>query len=70
MINAIFETISSAISGLAGAIGDAVTGIVGMFWDSTGSTFTFLGTLTLVGLGAGLVFFAIRLIYRAVKGVA
>lgn len=70
MINAIFETISSAITGLAGAIGDAVTGIVGMFWDSTGSTFTFLGTLTLVGLGAGLVFFAIRLIYRAVKGVA
>lgn len=74
MVAEIFETISSAITGFASAVSSAVSSIVAMFWtpaeSGTGGDFTFLGTLLLVGLGAGLVYLAIRLIYRAVKGVA
>lgn len=74
MIETIFSTITDAVEGMAGALSSAVTSVVSLFWTpgsgSDPGSFTFLGILTLVGLGAGLVYFGLRFIIRAVRGVA
>lgn len=74
MVQSIFDTIGQAVTGLATSIGTAVTNVVSMFWtpaeSGNGGSFTFLGTILLVALGAGLVYFVIRLILRSIRSVA
>ena len=69
MISAIFGAVSDAISAFATAVGSAVTSVTSMFIDTSGSTpsLTTLGTLLLIAVGVGLVFWAFRLIKGLVK---
>lgn len=66
MIAQIFETISTAITQFASSVGNAVSGVASLFYDPTANSgageITFLGTLALIGVGAGLVYWAFRLV--------
>lgn len=72
-VSDIFGVISEAISSFADTLGKAFSSVTSLFWTSTsdGGSFTFLGTLTLIALGAGLVYLAfniIRGLLRRVRG--
>lgn len=69
MINAIFGAVGDAISGFATCVGSAVTSVASMFITQNNSTYelTMLGTLLLIAVGAGLVFWAFRLIKGLIK---
>lgn len=69
MINAIFGAVADAISGFANAVGSAITSVASMFVDTSGTTpqLTTVGTLLLIAVGAGLVFWAFRLIKGLIK---
>lgn len=62
MIAAIFESVSEAVVGFVGVLGDVLTGVVNLFWDTTASAMTMPGVLLLIGLASGLVFGGIALI--------
>lgn len=62
MIAAIFESVSEAVVGFVGVLGDVLTGVVALFWDTTASAMTMPGVLLLIGLASGLVFGGIALI--------
>ena len=66
MISTIFETVTQAIQGFAGSLTSAVTQIANLFYtpasgENPGSM-TFLGTLVLIGVGVGIVYWVFRLI--------
>lgn len=72
-VSDIFGVISEAISSFANTLGTAFSSITSLFWTSgeSGGSFTLLGTLTLIALGAGLVYLAfniIRGLLRRVRG--
>ena len=69
MIQAIFQAVSDAVTNFASALSSAVTSVTGMFYDASGTNpgLTTLGTLILIAVGVGLVYWAFRLIYRLVK---
>lgn len=70
MINAIFEAVGSAITAFSGAVASAVTSVTNMFivtGENGTVTLTTLGTLLLIAVGAGLVFWAFRLIKGLVR---
>lgn len=66
MISAIFETITAAINGFAGSLTQAVTSVGALFYTpgegSAAGSMTFLGTLVLIGVGVGVVYWVFRLI--------
>lgn len=62
MIAAIFEAVSDAVVGFVGVLGDVLSGVVALFWDTTTSALTMPGVLLLIGLASGLVFGGIALI--------
>jgi len=62
MIAAIFQAVSDAVVGFVAVLGDVLTGVVGLFWDKTGSALTMPGVLLLIGLASGLVFGGVALI--------
>lgn len=66
IITEIFEVVSSVITGFMTAITSALNGVVAIFWDATNGL-TFIGTLMLLGLGIGLVYFAISFITRLIR---
>lgn len=65
----IFQQITAGVTGFVGSLGQAFTSVVALFW-TTGENAgpTFLGLLMLLGIGAGLIYLAFRvirsLIYR------
>jgi len=66
MIAEIFQTIGEAITGFATALSSAVTSVAGMFYtpgsgDNAGQL-TFLGSLLLIAVGVGVVYWVFRLI--------
>lgn len=63
MVNDIFSTITSAVTGFAGSLAASVNSITSMFY-TTGENagLTFLGTLILIVVGVGLVYWGFRLI--------
>lgn len=69
MINVIFGAVTDAITAFAGAISSAVTSVAGMFVTESSGTYslTMLGTLSLIAVGAGLVFWGFRLIKGLIK---
>ena len=63
MIADIFNTITQAISGFASALASGVTSVASMFYTSgENGGLTFLGTLLLIAVGVGVVYWVFRLI--------
>ena len=71
MISVIFEAVAEAITGFASAVGSAITSVAEMFVTQDATThaysLTMLGTLLLIAVGTGLVFWGFRLIKGLVK---
>lgn len=63
MVSAIFSEIGNAISAFATALSSAVTSVTDMFYTTgEGGGLTVLGTLILIAVGVGLVYWAFNLI--------
>lgn len=66
MVEKIFETIGSVITGFMANVSSAVNGIGALIWtpaeSGTGGSLTTFGTLCLLGLGIGIVYWAFGLI--------
>lgn len=69
MISAIFGAVGDAITAFAQCIASSVTSVTSMFVAESSGTYTLttLGTLLLIAVGVGLVFWAFRLIKGLVK---
>jgi len=65
----ILDDIGTAISSVATWITNLFTSIIPIFWDATAATptFTFIGWLTVVGFGLGLVFAVLRVVRSFVR---
>lgn len=62
MVSAIFDGITSAVSAFIGSLGTGITGMLGLFYDTTNSSLTVLGTLTVIVVAVSLVYFLLRFI--------
>lgn len=63
MIAEIFQTIGDAISAFASSLSSAVTSVTALFYTSgENGGLTFLGTLLLIAVGVGVVYWVFRLI--------
>lgn len=69
MVAEIFEAVGDAITGFAGAVASSVSSVTSMFITESSGTYalTTLGTLLLIAVGVGLVFWAFRLIKGLIK---
>lgn len=69
MINAIFDAVAEAITEFATCVGSAISSVTSMFVTESSGTYslTVLGTLLLIAVGVGLVFWGFRLIKGLVK---
>lgn len=69
MINAIFGAVGDAITAFATCIASSVSSVTSLFVTESSGTYslTVLGTLLLIAVGVGLVFWAFRLIKGLVK---
>lgn len=67
IIESIFGVISSVITQFANVVSSSVTSVTNMFYDATNGQMTVLGTLLLIAVGAGLIFWAFRLIKGLVR---
>lgn len=65
----VLDDIGSAISSVGTWIVNLVNSLIPIFWDATATTptFTFIGWLTVVGFGLGLVFAVFRIIRSYVR---
>lgn len=66
MISAIFQEVGSAVTAFTTALSNAVSGVTSMFYDATDGLTT-LGSLLLIAVGVGLVYWAFRLIKGLVR---
>lgn len=66
MIQAIFDGIGSAVTSFTTTLGNALSGVVDIFYNSTDGL-TPVGSLLLISVGIGLVYFAYRVIRNLVK---
>lgn len=63
MVSAIFTEIGNAITAFATALGSAVSSVTSMFYTTgEGGGLTVLGTLALIAVGVGVVYWAFNLI--------
>lgn len=71
MIGSMFETIGEAITSFGTALANAFTSITTIFYtpgvEGAAGEWTFLGTLSLVAVGVGLVYLAYRVIRRLIS---
>lgn len=69
MINVIFGAVGDAVTSFATAVGSAISSVSSMFVTESSGTYslTMLGTLLLVAVGAGLVFWGFGLIKGLIK---
>ncbi len=65
MLAKVTETISSLITAILGWLGDAFTGVTGLFYDTETSTFTLVGVFLLIGIALMLV----MLVFRLIRGI-
>lgn len=70
MVSAIFEAVGDAITSFAGVLGNGFSSLLAIFYDSTASTpgLTAVGTLSLIALGMGIVYWAFSLVRGLIKG--
>ena len=72
MVSTFFEYISSVITAFVATLGDAVSGVSALFVTTDSTThaingLTFLGELSLIAVGVGLVYFVWRLIASLIR---
>lgn len=68
MVSAIFTEVSNAVTAFTGALSNAVSGVTSMFYTTgEGGGLTVLGSLLLIAVGVGLVYWAFRLIKGLIK---
>jgi hypothetical protein len=60
MVTALFTAAKDALTGMLSLFTDGVTGIAALFWD--GTALTILGTLLVIPLGVGVVWFVFKFI--------
>lgn len=65
MIAAIFEAVTQAVTGFAGAIASAFTSIMSIVWAE--NSLTTFGILLTIGFGVSLVYFAVRYVFRLIS---
>lgn len=66
MVTEIISAITGWVTGMVGAVVNAVNGIVPLFYDTTANHLTFVGTLALMGLGIGIVGLGIAFVRRLI----
>lgn len=64
IVSSMFEVISSAVTAFVSAFGNALTSVSTLLYTEADG-FTLIGTLVLITVGVGLVYFA----WRLVKGL-
>jgi hypothetical protein len=62
VVTELLSIVGAWIEGVFGWIADAFGGVLEIFYDTTNEGFTVLGTLLLLGIAMGIVFFALRYI--------
>jgi hypothetical protein len=62
MLAQIFTTIQSVVTAYVAVLQNLFEGLVEIFYDSTTSTITLLGTLALIAVGVGIVAWAFGLV--------
>lgn len=62
MVSALFTAASDALTGMLGLFTDGVSGVGALFWNATDSQLTILGTLLVIPLGVGVVWFVFKFI--------
>jgi hypothetical protein len=62
VVTELLTIVGAWITGVFGWITDAFEGVLEIFYDTNTEAFTVLGTLLLLGIAMGLVFFALRYI--------
>lgn len=69
MISDIFTAVGQAVTGFSGVLASGISSVTSMFYDTSGTTpqLTVLGTLLLIAVGVGIVYFAFRLIKGLVR---
>ena len=67
LINAIFGGAGSVISGFTDMLGDSLTAVTALFYDSATTSLTLLGTLSIIALGTGVVMWAFGLIRGLIR---
>lgn len=66
MVAHIFGAIGDAITAFAGVLGNGFTSLLAIFYDAT-SGLTAVGTLALIGVGVGIVYWAFRLVRNLIS---
>lgn len=66
IVTDIFNTIGEVITGFSKVVGNGFTSIVGIFYQTEGGL-TVVGTLALITLGVGVVYWAFRLVMRLIR---
>lgn len=73
MVSSIFEVITQAVTSFVASITAGVQGLLPLIYTSGENgaiTFTFVGTLLLVAIGIGVVYWCFRLIRGLTSGLA
>jgi len=65
VIAAIFTGAGEAVTGLGALLASSTTAAIALFW--TGTALTALGSLAVIGLGVGVVYFVIGLVRGGMK---
>lgn len=55
------------LSGFWGLVSETIDGALALFWDSTTSKLTIMGTLLLFGIAVGLVYMGLNFVQRLIK---
>lgn len=61
----IFKVLTDAVTGFTGTISSLFNGVVALFWD--GTNITFIGGMSLLGIGIGLFYFGFKFIRNLIK---
>lgn len=69
MVSQVFEVITGAVTSFVGSITAGVNGLIPLVYDATNG-FTFVGTMLLIAIGVGIVYWCFRLIRGLTAGLS
>lgn len=70
MVSTIFEAIGQVVSNFVATLISGVNGLVPLIYDSTNSSLTFVGTMLIIAVGMGIVYWIFRLLRGLTAGLA